>query len=96
MSNVIPFVPRDMRLVYPSPSLTSSTGCRMHYILTVGNVLIDAHELAAMRAGAKFTDFGYCSGDTLIAPIRPAASSRRMSMPTLGRSSMVGIIHSER
>jgi hypothetical protein len=32
----------------------------------------------------------------LIAPIRPAASSRRMSMPTLGRSSMVGIIHSER
>jgi hypothetical protein len=47
--NVIPFPGRYVR---PLDILMPSTGCLVHHVLTVGHVLIDAHEREMMRAGA--------------------------------------------
>jgi hypothetical protein len=43
-----------------------STGCLVHHVLTVGHVLIDAHEREMMRAGALFRVFGDISADVMI------------------------------
>jgi hypothetical protein len=58
-------MPADMRYVEPSTFLMS-TDCRVNYILTVGNKLLDVHEREVLKAGAKFREYGDVSADNMI------------------------------
>jgi hypothetical protein len=57
---------RDLRYVVPESFLRSTAGCRVEYILTADNRLLDSHEREAIRAGARFTYFGSESAADLI------------------------------
>ena len=59
-------VPNDMRHVEPDASMMSTAGCRVDYILTVSNKLLDLHELECVKAGAKFRWFGHMSAAHMI------------------------------
>ena len=59
-------VPNDMRHVEPEAFLMSTAGCRVDYILTAGNKLLDAHEIEVIKAGGRFLHFGSHSADNLI------------------------------
>jgi hypothetical protein len=58
-------MPADMRYVEPSTFLMS-TDCRVNYILTEGNKLLDAHELEVLKRGVKFREYGDVSADNMI------------------------------
>jgi hypothetical protein len=53
------------RYVEPEAFLCAA-GCRISPVLTVGNALLDAHELERIKAGAKFRWYGHMSADTMI------------------------------
>jgi hypothetical protein len=59
-------VPSGMRHVVPESFLMSTAGCRVDYILTVGNRLLDAHEREVIKAGAKFRWYGHMSADNML------------------------------
>jgi hypothetical protein len=59
-------MPADMRYFEPSSFLNDTAGCRVDYILTVGNKLLDAHEREVIKTGAKFRHYGHMSADNMI------------------------------
>jgi hypothetical protein len=58
-------MPAGLRYVEPSSFLVSSD-CRVDYVLTVGNRLLDAHEREVIKAGAVFRHYGKMSADNMI------------------------------
>jgi hypothetical protein len=56
----------EHRYVVPESFLMSTAGCRVDYILTVGNKLLDAHEREVIKAGGQYTWFGQMSAGTMI------------------------------
>jgi hypothetical protein len=64
-NNVIPFCPPGMRVVWPAEFLRAPN-CQAHWILTASNLVTDAHEREAIRAGVQFVAYGYCSADDMI------------------------------
>ena len=55
-----------LRNVEPSMTFLMSTDCLVQSILTASNTLLDAHELEALKRGARFRHYGDISADIMI------------------------------